>query len=188
MTNTQLYLIRHCQANGQEPDATLSASGEQQAQQLAEHLSAAGITRIVSSPFVRAVRSIEPLAQRLHVQIETEPRLQERVLSTEPLPDWRAALRQTFEQLDLSFPGGESSRQAMQRASAAVQDILQTSQASDTVAIVSHGNLTTLLLKHFDDRIDFHTWQQMTTPDVFRLHISPTATNISHLWPPTAKE
>lgn len=179
--NTTLYLIRHCQATGQEPDAVLTAEGEKQAEELADFLGDAPIERIVSSPFVRAVQSITLLAHRLRLPIETDPRLQERVLSDSHLPNWRENLRQTFEQLDLRFPGGESSREAMQRASAAVHDVLRKTPTG-AIAIVSHGNLSTLLLKQFDATIGFSTWEYMTTPDVFGLHLGETGTRITRLW------
>lgn len=179
--NITLYLIRHCKTTGQEPDAALTAEGKRQAEELAEFLSEAPIARIVSSPFVRAVQSVAPLAHRLGVPIETDPRLQERVLSDRPLPNWREQLRQTFEQLDLRLPGGETSREAMQRARAAVQDILRP-PLTGAVAVVSHGNLSTLLLKLFDDTLGFSTWEHMTTPDVFCLHIGNTGSNITRLW------
>lgn len=179
--NTTLYLIRHCQTTGQEPDAVLTTEGEQQAENLMEFLSKAPVARIVSSPFVRAVQSVTLLAHRLGAPIETDPRLQERVLSDRSLPNWREQLRQTFEYLDLRLPGGETSREAMQRASAAVQDILRT-PLTGAVAVVSHGNLSTLLLKLFDDTLGFSTWERMTTPDVFCLHIGETGTCITRLW------
>jgi 2,3-bisphosphoglycerate-dependent phosphoglycerate mutase len=47
----KLFLIRHCSALGQEPEAPLSSEGEQQAQELARFLAEYGITRIVSSPY-----------------------------------------------------------------------------------------------------------------------------------------
>ena len=73
------------------------------------------------------------------------------------------------------------SREAMQRANAAVQDILRT-PSTGAVALVSHGNLSTLLLKLFEETRDFSAWEQMTTPDVFRLHLNDTGTHITHLW------
>ena len=63
-----------------------------QAGLLADLLAPLGIARILSSPFVRARDSIAPLAARLGIPIETDDRLVERILTTEPLPDWRAHL------------------------------------------------------------------------------------------------
>jgi 2,3-bisphosphoglycerate-dependent phosphoglycerate mutase len=120
-------------------------------------------------------------SHRLRLPIETDPRLRERALSSSHLPNWRENLRQTFEQLDLCFPGGESSREAMQRASAAVHDILRKTPTG-AIAIVSHGNLSTLLLKQFDATLGFSTWERMTTPDVFGLHLGEMGTRITRLW------
>ena len=181
--NTKLYLIRHCQATGQEPDAVLTTDGEKQAEKLADFLSDAGIKRIVASPFVRAIQSIEPLAHRLCLEIETDTRLQERVLSSSNLPNWSENLRQTFDYLDLRFPGGETSREAMRRASDVVRDILHQKQMGAT-AIISHGNLSTLLLKHFDGTIGFSTWESMTAPDVFCIQFFETGASVMRLWQP----
>lgn len=180
MTRKTLYIVRHCKATGQQADASLTPEGEEQASMLAHFLADAKIERIVSSPFARAIQSIEPLAQRLGLEIETDARLIERVLGSGALADWRTSLQETFVDLDLRFEGGESSRAAMQRAVAAVQDILQ--HNCQTTAIVSHGNLSTLLLRHFDDRIGFATWEAMTTPDVFRVVIAESGATVERVW------
>jgi 2,3-bisphosphoglycerate-dependent phosphoglycerate mutase len=82
------YLVRHCQATGQEPDAPLTDIGQQQAIALAGWLSEVPIGRIISSPFVRAYRSIVPLSEQLGLTIEVDDRLVERVLSLVPLDNW----------------------------------------------------------------------------------------------------
>jgi 2,3-bisphosphoglycerate-dependent phosphoglycerate mutase len=84
-----LYLVRHCQASGQEPDAPLTEIGQQQAilrrrhsvNALADWLCEVSIGRIISSPFIRAYRSIVPLSEYLGLTIEIDDRLVERVLS-----------------------------------------------------------------------------------------------------------
>ncbi|QBD82466.1 histidine phosphatase family protein [Ktedonosporobacter rubrisoli] len=175
-----LYIIRHCQAEGQQPDAPLTATGRTQAAALARFLAQTSIERIVSSPFTRAIQSVEPLARELRLEIETDDRLIERVLSITPLADWLGALRATFSDLDLRFVGGESSREATARAVAAVTDILQ--QPCQVSVLVSHGNLSTLLLKHFDQNIGFETWYHMTNPDVFRITLAESGPKVERLW------
>lgn len=164
-----LYLIRHCKASGQAADAALTAAGEIQAEQLAYLLADRGIERIISSPFVRARRSIEPLAARLELPIEEDERLAERVLASADMPDWLDLLRATFDDFDLSFAGGESNRVAMARGVAVIDEAL--AHPAATTAIVSHGNLLTLLLHHFDQRFGFAEWQALTNPDVFCVQV-----------------
>ncbi|MEH1935409.1 MAG: histidine phosphatase family protein [Nostoc sp.] len=162
-----LYIVRHCQAVGQEPNAPLTLEGNLQAIALADLLFGFGIERVISSPFIRAYQSITPLAERLSLSIEIDNRLTERVLCATPLADWRERLADSFTNLDLCLDGGESSRGAMARGIAVIDEVLQ--QETSTIAIVTHGNLMALILKHFDDRIGYAEWQKLSNPDVYRV-------------------
>ena len=165
-----LYLVRHCSAAGQEPDAPLTDEGERQAEQLADRLAdergGGAVVRILSSPYARAVGSIRPLSERLDVPLETDDRLRERLLCAAPLPDWREHLRASFEDADLCLEGGESSRTALARGLAALADARVDGGAS---VVVTHGNLLALLLCELDGRDGFHTWQALSNPDVYRV-------------------
>jgi len=161
-----LYLVRHCQSTGQAPEAPLTETGLGQAERLADFLAALEPDRIVSSPFRRAVQSVEPLAARLGLAIEIDARLRERLLTTAP-GDWREQYRRSFDEVDAVLEGGESTRSAQARAAAAIEAILA-APARATV-VVSHGNLSTLILRHFDGRAGFAEWQAMSNPDVFRI-------------------
>ncbi len=110
-----LYIVRHCQAVGQEANAPLTSEGNLQAIALANLLFGFGIERVISSPFIRAYQSIAPLAERLGLSIEIDNRLTERVLCATLLDDWRERLAESFTNLDLYLDGGESSRGAMAR-------------------------------------------------------------------------
>ena len=199
-----LYLVRHCQSSGQEPDAPLTELGRQQAEQLATFLSDPGqghgsnpgqnhgIRRIVSSTYLRARQTVEPLAARLNLPLETDSRLIERVLSIEPLSDWRERLLAAWADFDLTLPGGESSRTATVRGLAAIDDALAADQLP--VVVVAHGNLISLLLHAFDGRPGYETWERLTNPDVFRIEpqLAPTAAlapgssrqwTVTRLWP-----
>jgi 2,3-bisphosphoglycerate-dependent phosphoglycerate mutase len=176
--NKTLYIVRHCKATGQQPEAPLTPDGVADATLLADQLATLPIDRIISSPFVRAMESIAPLAERLGLAIATDARLAERVLSGADLPDWMAALKSTFDDLDLSFEGGESSRAAMRRAAALIEEI-----PAGVTLLVTHGNLMALLLKHFDRRIGFAEWQRLTNPDVYRVVSAPDSSEITRMWP-----
>jgi 2,3-bisphosphoglycerate-dependent phosphoglycerate mutase len=169
-----LYLVRHCQATGQEPDAPLTQIGQQQAIALAGWISDVSIRRIISSPFVRAYQSIVPLSEHLGLTIEIDDRLVERVLSPVPLDNWRQRLAETFIDLDLSFGEGESSRTAMMRGISVVDQAMQ--QTTDPVVIVTHGNLMTLILKHFNERVGYTEWENLQNPDVYCIQISDEGT------------
>ncbi|WP_445636954.1 Fructose-2,6-bisphosphatase [Nostoc sp. DSM 114161] len=174
-----LYILRHCQAIGQEPEAALTSEGYLQAIALSSLLFGFGIERVISSPFTRAYQSIAPLAERLGLSVETDNRLAERVLCATPLADWRERLAESFINLDLCLDGGESSRDAMARGIAVIDEALQ--QKAETIAIVTHGNLMALILKHFDDGIGYAEWQQLSNPDVYRLQFVNSGTHLERM-------
>ncbi|MBW4539579.1 MAG: histidine phosphatase family protein [Myxacorys chilensis ATA2-1-KO14] len=47
-----LYLVRHCQATGQKPDAPLTEIGQQQAIALADWLGATQIERVLNPMYI----------------------------------------------------------------------------------------------------------------------------------------
>jgi len=159
-----LLAVRHCESEGQAPEAALTAAGRAQADRLAEALSAQGIVRIVSSPYRRARDSIAPLADRLRLPVELDERLAEHRLSPQPIDAWREHVARAFVDLDARAPGGDSPRETLARAWAALHDALATPGA----LIVSHGQLLGLVLHRIDGRFGFAGWQAMTNPDVFR--------------------
>lgn len=124
-----------------------------------------GISKIVSSTYKRAVDSAAPLATKLALPLHTDERLIERVLSDPPVVNWRNHLRASFINPDFALPGGESNTEAMARGRAAVD--VAVSGAASHIAIVTHGNLLTLILHRLTGRGDFTTWEKLTTPDVF---------------------
>ncbi|MBD2729457.1 histidine phosphatase family protein [Nostoc sp. FACHB-892] len=174
-----LYIVRHCQAVGQEANAPLTSEGNLQAIALADLLFDFGIERVISSPFIRAYQSIAPLTERLGLSIEIDNRLSERVLCATPLADWRERLAESFTNLDLYLDGGESSRGAMARGIAVIDEVLQ--QEANTIAIVTHGNLMALILKHFDDRIGYAEWGKLSNPDVYRIQFFNGATQVERM-------
>ena len=176
----RLYIVRHCLATGQAADAPLTADGREQANLLSDFLAGQKIGAIISSPFVRAIQSSESFAKRANLHVQVDERLAERVLSSEPMGNWLDCLQQTFSDFELAFDGGESSGQAMNRAVAALSDMSALNQGS--AVVVTHGNLMTLLLRHFDERFGFEAWAALTNPDVYLVTVSGSESTVERVW------
>jgi 2,3-bisphosphoglycerate-dependent phosphoglycerate mutase len=177
-----IYLIRHCKANGQEPDAHLTEEGCQQAKKLSVFFADKKIDLIISSPYIRAIETIRPLAESIGMEIILDDRLKERLLSSNDLADWMDRLREAFEKMDLKFEGGESSYEAMSRGLEAINDVLK--RPENNIVMVTHGNLMSLILKYYENSIGFDEWMNLTNPDVYELCISndKEAVEIRRLW------
>lgn len=176
----QIFLIRHCEAEGQPPEAPLTDKGFKQALELSKFLSNIEIDRIISSPYKRAIDSIQPLAKNIGVEVETDRRLTERILSTHPMSDWFEKLRITFEDSELTYDGGESSREATDRIVEVVEEIF-TSNVENTL-IVTHGNLMSLLLTHFNSSFGFEEWKSLSNPDVFLIKAENNQITFERIW------
>lgn len=76
-------LVRHASAgersrwDGDDRLRPLDARGRRQAAALVEPLRATGARRVVSSPYLRCVETVEPLAAALGVAVERDERLAE---------------------------------------------------------------------------------------------------------------
>ncbi|AIK36004.1 histidine phosphatase super family protein [Bacillus pseudomycoides] len=182
----KLIAVRHCSATGQERDAALTIAGEKQAHFLADFLiqNNLQIESIISSPFTRAIQSIAPFALRTNLPVGEDERLEERILSNNPMEDWLQKLEYTFTNIDIAFLGGESTKQAMDRVASLIQDILQ--QKHQVTLLVTHGNLLTLILKYFDNRIGFLAWKNLSNPDIYEITIDEQTT-IHRLWGKTVE-
>ena len=86
---------------------------------------------------------------------------------------------ESFTNIDIAFSGGESTKQATDRALSLIQDVLQLNHT--TTLLVTHGNLLTLILKHFDHTIGFNEWRTLTNPDIYEITIDEQCI-IKRLW------
>lgn len=162
-----VYAVRHCKAEGQAPEAPLTDEGREQAVQLDSRLAILQVDKIVSSPFTRAKQSMSNFSERTGQTIHTDERLSERVLSSDPMEDWLLALERTFTDMELIYPGGESSSSAMKRIVSVVNELL--SSEARTFIVSTHGNIMALLLANYDEKYGFLTWKSLCNPDVYRL-------------------
>ena len=175
-----LYIVRHAKAEGQPWEAELTALGEEQAHSLVEFFKDTDIDAIYSSPFLRAVKTIEPLAENRNLPVIGDERLAERILSGTDLPDWMSHLQKSFEDFEHVLEGGESNRAAYQRASSFLEDILNGEQ--ENIIAVSHGNLTTLLLRYFDDRFGYKELMELSNPDVYHIAVKDGQPVVKRRW------
>lgn len=78
-----VYLVRHARAGsrgrwkGDDALRPLSKVGRAQADSIAEHLAEEPIDLVLSSPYTRCVGTVEPLAQKLGIDIEMADALAE---------------------------------------------------------------------------------------------------------------
>lgn len=155
-----LYCVRHGESaynaenriQGQS-DVPLSPLGCRQSEALAAALAGHPIEAVYSSPLRRARETAEPIARRLGLTVETDPRLMELdaglfqgQLRTELDKLYPAELAAWLSgDMDFTIPGGESRRMLMLRGEAALRDIA--ARGHRQAVVVAHGGLLTVAFK-----------------------------------------
>lgn len=148
---TQLYFIRHAQSDVSHPggdrERPLTALGLEDRRKAAERLVDTGISVIISSPYLRAVQTVTPLAELLGLDIITDERLRERKGS--PTSHGVEAVRRRWADFSYNEDGGENLADVQARNIAALRDIL-TAYANKAVAVGTHGTALSTILNFFD--------------------------------------
>lgn len=171
---TNIYMVRHAESPfifGQERTRGLSAEGEADAKKVAELMLLEKVDVIVSSPFVRSIKTIEEIATARNLEIEQFEELRERMIKGDYKLSWdevELAIEKSFSDKDYCLPGGETTKQAQERAIPIVKQLLKEYKGGNIV-VGTHGNIMTIIMNYFDEQYGYKFWKSTSKPDVFKL-------------------
>nr|WP_131786165.1 histidine phosphatase family protein [Protofrankia symbiont of Coriaria ruscifolia] len=163
-----LLLVRHAMSvtptldGPDEHHRPLTKAGREQAAALAAALAGFGVSQVVSSPYLRAVQTIEPTAQALGLPVCHRDDLREWRSGLAPAPDWQAHYEQSWNQPDLAIGTGETLADLTNRAGNAVCDLVASASPTTTILAATHGTwIARALLCAF--------WLSMPMPATYKL-------------------
>lgn len=193
--NTVIYMVRHAESpysEGTERTRGLTAQGKLKVEKVTEILKQEGIDAVVSSPYARAVMTVQGLADHLNVEVELFEDLRERHFSGDDykISDDRFmdVIRELFQDPESALPGGESNKACQRRALDALKPILE-KYAGKRVAIGTHGNVMTLMMNHFDPGYGFEFLDRTTKPDLYKMEFEDSVlVRVARLWEEKAHE
>ena len=167
---TNLYFVRHAHSvySPDERNRPLSERGHQDAARVAELLEPEHIHVLLSSPYKRAVQTIEGLADRIGSGIILEEDFRERLLSEQPVDDFEHAIAKVWEDSSFAWKGGESNQAAQSRGVRALERVKEQYRGNN-IAIGTHGNIMALIMNHLDPSFDITFWRQLDMPDIYKL-------------------
>lgn len=188
--STTIYMVRHAESPYTEEDERyrgLTPQGKEAAGAVTDILLQHNIEAVVSSPYARAVQTVEGLAERLGLEIELEEDLRERLLAGVYYPvedkDFMPAIERLFREPGFAMPGGESNEGSQQRSIAALQQVMKRHKGKN-IAVGTHGNIMTLMLNYFDDSYGLEFWKQTSKPDIYKLSFDGNGRllDVNRLW------
>ncbi|HHK5550072.1 histidine phosphatase family protein [Bacillus anthracis] len=168
---TTIYFVRHAHSTytKEERERPLSEKGQLDAENVTSLLKDAHIDVVISSPYKRAIQTVQGIANTYNASIEIEEDLRERLLSSEPVADFNDAIENVWEDWSFAYEGGESNDVAQRRAVICMQNILK-KYKDKNIVIGIHGNIMVLLMNYFDSKYDFQFWKTIRMPDIFKLN------------------
>lgn len=177
------YLVRHAHAEwSPDEDRPLSARGRRDALLVADILDPYQIQGVISSPYRRAFQTVEPLARRKNLRIDERAEFRERELGSWTAETFEQAVCRTWDDLDFSYPLGETNREAQKRGVRGIKELLDAGLETPIV-IGTHGNLLALILNHFDPKISYSFWSSLTMPDIYCLDVRDHGgVDIKRMW------
>jgi len=172
-----VILVRHARAvppgspgwEERDNDRPLSDQGLRNAAELAIELEPYVLYAIYSSPYARAMQTVEPIARIRAMRVNVLNDLRERLLAPVLDPGWQEHVRRSWEDPDYAAPGGETAR-AAQRRGIGMLDLLRARHPDGGAILVgSHGNLISLILQAFEPRIGLEFAEAMPMPAIYHI-------------------
>jgi len=170
-------MIRHAESPfiiGQERTRKLSNQGEIDAKKVTAIMNEKEIDLVVSSPYIRAIQTIEGIVDSKNIEVKVFEELRERQLKGAyklPEEEIKQAIKKSFEDIDFKLSGGESVRDVQNRAIPIIKDLLNTFEAK-TIIIGTHGNVMTIILNYFNKEYGYDFWENTSKPDIYKLVFS----------------
>ncbi|WP_010097400.1 histidine phosphatase family protein [Ornithinibacillus scapharcae] len=187
--NTYIYMVRHAESPhtvGTERTRGLTEKGEKDVERVTQILKDEGIEVLISSPYKRAVLTIQDLANHVGKEVIVHENLKERIFSNEEyrIPDKELypLLHKSFSNTDYALPGAESIVDCQSRAISVLNELLVEYKGKHIV-LGTHGLVMTLMMRFFDQRYDLDFLLQMSKPDIYRIQFNGSEmVEVKRLW------
>lgn len=190
MNETEIYLVRHAHSTytPDEYGRELSQKGREDRERLTNVMKNVRIDAVLSSPYMRAVQTVQGIADDNELEIQLIEEFKERMLAQEPVNDFDEAIETVWRDETVHLPGGESNEVARLRGVQAFKEVLKTYQGK-SVAIGTHGNLMVLMMSYYNSQYDVSFWRELDMPDVYQLtFVDDTLRSVHRIWERDKKE
>ncbi|HDR7796310.1 TPA: histidine phosphatase family protein [Bacillus tropicus] len=187
--NTYIYMVRHGKSpklEGSERTRGLTEKGSLDAHRVTDILKAEAIDTFISSPYKRAVLTIEKAADFYEKEVLIYENLKECMFLSEDqvISDKEVypLVKKMFSNRDFARREGESYTDCQRRVVKVLKEILMDFQGQKIV-IGTHGLVMTLMMNYFDEQYDFEFLMNTSKPDIYKMEFKEEQLmNVERLW------
>ncbi|MCU5113236.1 histidine phosphatase family protein [Bacillus wiedmannii] len=187
--NTYIYMVRHGESSkleGSERTRGLTEKGSLDAHRVTDILKTEGIDTFISSPYKRAVLTIEKSADFYEKEVVVYENLKECMFLSEDkiISDKEVypLVKKMFSDPDFALTEGESYKDCQVRVVKMLKKILMNFQGQKIV-IGTHGLVMTLMINYFNNQYGFEFLIHTSKPDIYKLEFKEEQfMNVERLW------
>ena len=179
MAQKKIYLIRHGKAvmEGTDIERALDEDGKIQAISLCKKIKEQfkdKKIKIFSSPFIRAMQTVEGLSQEMNVQIEHTASLEEIKMGKDPQLSKHEIIEKMWADDKFKTENGTSQSEHVSIIKSELDKIFNDFYNNEyDLILVSHGNSIGIILKYFFDiQFKFEDWKKISMPDMYYLEFN----------------
>ena len=176
MAQKNLYLIRHGKASmeGSDRERILDNDGKIQATSLCKKIKEQFQNqkiRIISSPFKRAMQTIEKLSSDMSINIEQSDSLEEIRIGKDENLSKHQIIEKMWSDENFKVKNGSSQSEHVKMIKQNIEKILNDFYENNyNLILVSHGNSIGIILKYFlNTSYTFNDWKKISMPDMYCL-------------------
>ena len=163
MTVTTVFFVRHAEPDLQNHDDAsrgLSAKGLKDRELVTAFLGDEEIHAVFSSPFKRALDTVQPLALRKGLLVQTVADFRERRVESGWIEDFQGFCRKQWADFRYKLPEGECLSEVQSRNIAALSRLL-TEYEGKTVVVGSHGTAMSTIINHYDSSFGYEDFEKI---------------------------
>jgi 2,3-bisphosphoglycerate-dependent phosphoglycerate mutase len=178
---TEIVLVRHAASvpltvdGPDERTRPLTPDGLRQADELVVVLTGLRPAAVWSSPYRRAIQTVQPAAAALGLPVQTHEQLREWDDGLAYTDDWQPHYAESWANPSFARPGGESLDQLRSRAVGIVRALAHQHRGR-TVLAAAHGTFISQALSGLGTPTDHAAAQRMPMPAIYRLRFTDPAT------------
>lgn len=172
----KFFICRHCKSvmGGDERLRELDADGVKQSLSLSKKISNKinENTVIYSSPFTRALQSLEPLSKIYkNMKIYSNDNLKEINIGKSDQYSKHQIIEKMWDDKNFKVTTGESQKECYERIQIFLNETFKIfKEENKNIIFVTHGNLIGIILKYFFNLdFNFQMWKQISMPDFYEI-------------------
>lgn len=159
----KVYFVRHAKPDFSIKDdliRPLTEEGVNDCKKVTEFLLNRNITKVFSSPYKRAIDTINDFAKISDLEINIIDDFRERKVDNIWIEDFDKFSKEQWNNFDYKLSDGENLNEVQKRNITALQEILR-ENTNENIVIGTHGTALSTIINYFDNNFNYNEFERI---------------------------